>query len=157
MHSGYVALGRDEGGEILAGGGAPEGAVYEKGAFYQPTVIAGLGNDARMCQEEIFGPVLAVLPFADEDDLIAQANDSVFGLSSGIWTKDYKRAWRVGRRLDAGTVWVNTYKMFSISTPFSGIKESGIGTEKGRQGIRNYMHQKSVYWGLNEQPIPWAG
>lgn len=154
---GYVTLGKDEGGEVLTGGAAPEGAVYAKGAFYQPTVIAGLGNDARMCQEEIFGPVLAVLTFKDEDDLIAQANDSVFGLSSGIWTRDYKRAWRVGRRLEAGTVWVNTYKMFSISTPFSGIKDSGIGTEKGRHGIRNYMHQKSLYWGLNEQAIPWAG
>lgn len=155
--AGYVALGRDEGGDVLAGGSAPDGDVYEKGAFYQPTVIAGLTNEARMCQEEIFGPVLAVLPFKDEDDLVAQANDSVFGLSSGIWTRDYKRAWRIGRQLEAGTVWVNTYKMFSISTPFSGIKESGIGTEKGRHGIRNYMNQKSVYWGLNETPIPWAG
>jgi len=154
---GYVALGREEGGEVLTGGGPPDGTVFEKGAFYSPTVIAGLSNAARMCQEEIFGPVLAVLPFEDEDDLIAQANDSVFGLSSGIWTRDYKRAWRVGRRLEAGTVWINTYKMFSISTPFSGIKESGVGTEKGRHGIRNYMHQKSYYWGLNEQPIPWAG
>lgn len=152
----FVQLGLDEGGRLLAGGERPKGGLYDRGWFYRPTILAGLSNRARICQEEIFGPVLVVLTYRDEDDLIAQANDSVFGLASGIWTRDYKRAWRIARRLEAGTVWINTYKLFSISTPFSGIKESGIGTEKGRLGILQYKHQKSLYFGLNDKPMPWA-
>ena len=148
----YVKLGIDEGGRILTGGKR----LFDTGSFYAPTVIDGLDNRARLCQEEIFGPVLAVLPFEDEDRLIAEANDTVFGLAAGIWTRDYKRAWRVARRLDAGTVWINTYKLFSISTPFAGAKQSGIGVEKGRLGIQQYQQQKSLYWGLNERPLPWA-
>jgi betaine-aldehyde dehydrogenase len=101
--------------------------------------------------------VLVTMPFRDESELLAQANDSVFGLAAGIWTRDYKRAWRVARALETGTVWINTYKQFSISTPFSGIKDSGVGVEKGRLGILQYKHQKSLYWGLNEHPLPWAG
>ncbi|HVL34349.1 MAG TPA: aldehyde dehydrogenase, partial [Burkholderiales bacterium] len=152
----YVKLGLEEGGRLLAGGERPRGGLYDKGWFYPPTVIAGLENRARMCQEEIFGPVLAVLDFEDEEDLLAQANDTVFGLAAGIWTRDYKRAWRLARRLEAGTVWINTYKLFSISTPFAGAKQSGIGVEKGRLGIQQYQQQKSLYWGLNDRPLPWA-
>ncbi len=154
---GYVRMGVDEGGQVLAGGARPEGGVFEAGPYYRPTIIGGLANDARMCQEEIFGPVLAVLRFDDEEDLLAQANDSVFGLAAGLWTQDYKRAWRVARRLDTGTVWINTYKQFSITTPFTARKASGIGRDKGRMAIREYMNQKSLYWGLNDAPIPWAG
>jgi acyl-CoA reductase-like NAD-dependent aldehyde dehydrogenase len=152
----FVRLGRDEGGRVLVGGERPVGGLYDRGWFYKPTVFDGLSNGARICQEEIFGPVLVVLTFRDETDLIAQANDSVFGLAAGIWTRDYKRAWRVARALETGTVWINTYKQLSISTPFSGIKESGVGTEKGRLGILQYKHQKSLYWGMNEKPLPWA-
>jgi len=100
--------------------------------------------------------VLVVLSFRDESDLIEQANQSVYGLAAGIWTRDYKRAWRVARALETGTVWINTYKQLSISTPFSGIKESGLRTEKGRLRILQYKHQKSLYWGMNEMPLPWA-
>jgi len=152
----YVKLGLDEGGKLLTGGERPQGGIYDRGWFYKPTILGGLGNSARICQEEIFGPVLVALRFRDEADLLAQANDSVFGLAAGIWTRDYKRAWRIARRLETGTVWINTYKQFSISTPFTGIKESGMGIEKGRLGILQYKHQKSLYWGLNEKPLPWA-
>ncbi len=152
----YVALAREEGGRILCGGARPSGPEYDKGFFYLPTIIAGLTNTARTCQEEIFGPVLVVMPFRDEADLVAQANDSVYGLACGLWTRDYKKAWRLARRIEAGTVWINTYKQFSISTPFGGFRDSGLGREKGRLGIREYMQQKSLYWGLNAAPLPWA-
>jgi betaine-aldehyde dehydrogenase len=152
----YVRLGLDEGGKLRSGGARPKGGLYDKGWFYRPTILEGLSNRARICQEEIFGPVLVTIPFRDEADLIAQANDSVYGLAAGLWTRDYKRAWRMARALEVGTVWINTYKLFSISTPFCGIKESGVGVEKGRLGILQYKTQKSLYWGLNEAPLPWA-
>ena len=152
----YVQIGLDEGGQLLAGGARPTGALFDKGSYYLPTVIEGLPNSARMCQEEIFGPVLAMLPWSDEADLIAQCNDNVYGLASGIWTRDYKTVWRLGRALQTGTVWVNTYKMFSSSTPFGGVKMSGTGREKGRLGILEYMSQKSYYWGLNDAPLAWS-
>jgi acyl-CoA reductase-like NAD-dependent aldehyde dehydrogenase len=152
----YVQLGLDEGGQVLSGGKRPQGALYDQGSYYLPTIIEGLPNSARMCQEEIFGPVLALLPWSDEADLLAQCNDNVYGLASGIWTRDYKTAWRIGSALQTGTVWVNTYKMFSVSTPFGGVKLSGTGREKGRLGILEYTTQKSFYWGLNDSPMPWA-
>lgn len=152
----YVELGLSEGGRLLCGGERPTGDGRENGFFYMPTIIGGLDNDARMCREEIFGPVLAVLPFDGELDLLRRANDSVYGLAAGIWTRDYKRAWRLARALETGTVWINTYKQFSISTPFGGWKDSGVGREKGVLGIREYMQQKSLYWGLNDAPLPWA-
>jgi betaine-aldehyde dehydrogenase len=152
----YVELGRREGAEVLCGGARPTGPTLDRGFFFEPTILAGLDNRARTCQEEIFGPVLCVLPFGDEDELVAQANDSVYGLACGLWTESYRRALRVARRIQAGTVWINTYKFFSISTPFGGVKESGLGREKGRLGIQRYMRQKSLYWGLNEAPLPWA-
>ena len=153
----YVQLGLDEGGKLLTGGARPSGDSFDRGYFYQPTVFEGLGNGARLCREEIFGPVLALLPWSDEADLIAQCNDNDYGLASGIWTRDYKTALRLGRLLDTGTVWINTYKVFSISTPFGGTKQSGMGREKGKASIAEYMTQKSFYWGLNESPMPWAG
>jgi acyl-CoA reductase-like NAD-dependent aldehyde dehydrogenase len=153
----YVQIGLEEGGRVLHGGKRPEGAMFERGSYFLPTVIEGLPNSARMCQEEIFGPVLALLPWHDEADLLAQCNDNVYGLASGIWTRDYKAAWRIGGALKTGTVWINTYKLFSVSTPFGGVKLSGTGREKGRLGILEYTSQKSFYWGLNESPLPWAG
>lgn len=152
----YVDLARSEGARVLCGGAAPEGERYRDGAYYLPTVLDGLPNTSRTCQEEIFGPVLVALPYDDEDDLVRQANDSVYGLACGIWTSDARAAWRLARRIEAGTVWINTYKQFSASTPFSGWKDSGLGTEKGRDAIRAYQRQKSLYWGTSAAPLPWA-
>ncbi|MFF2937786.1 aldehyde dehydrogenase [Streptomyces mirabilis] len=152
----YVDLARSEGARVLCGGSAPEGERYQDGAYYLPTVLDGLPNTSRTCQEEIFGPVLVALPYDDEDDLVRQANDSVYGLACGIWTRDLQAAWRIARRIESGTVWINTYKQFSASTPFSGWKDSGLGTEKGRDAIRAYQRQKSLYWGTSGHPLPWA-
>ena len=145
------------GAQVLTGGRAPTGEAYDKGAYYLPTILAGVDNASAICREEVFGPVLVVLPFDDEADVIAQGNDSDYGLACGIWTRDFPRAWRIGRAIRTGTVWVNTYKQFSISTPFGGEKESGVGREKGRDGIRAYMAQKSIYTDLSGQPLAWAG
>lgn len=152
----YVALGQQEGGRLLCGGTRPADSALEAGNYYLPTILDGLNNRARICQEEIFGPVLVALPFDSEEDLIAQANDSVYALAAGIWTRNYQRAWRIGRAVQAGTVWVNTYKQFSVSTPFGGWGDAGLGREKGRLGILEYMQQKSLYLGLNAQPLGWA-
>jgi betaine-aldehyde dehydrogenase len=152
----YVELGRSEGASVRTGGARPQGELYARGNYYLPTILEGVKNTDQICQQEIFGPILVAMPFDSEEDLIAQANDSVYALAAGIWTRDYKRAWRIGRAVQAGTVWINTYKQFSISTPFGGWRDSGLGREKGRLGILQYMEQKSLYWGLNEQPLAWA-
>jgi aldehyde dehydrogenase (NAD+) len=145
-----------DGATVLCGGRVPDDAALQAGAYYLPTILTGVSNDAAICQQEIFGPVAVLMPFDDEDELVRQANDTVFGLACGIWTADFPLAWRVARAIKAGTVWINTYKQLSISTPFAGVKESGLGIEKGRDGIRSYMHQKSVYIDTSGRPIPWA-
>ncbi|PXW36061.1 UNVERIFIED_CONTAM: aldehyde dehydrogenase (NAD+) [Williamsia faeni] len=144
------------GATLLCGGAVPTEGDLAFGAYYPPTVLSGVTNAAVICQEEVFGPVAVVLPFDDERDLIEQANDSVYGLACGIWTEDYRRATRIANTISAGTVWVNTYKQFSISTPFTGLRDSGLGTEKGRDAVRQYSNQKSIYLDLSEAPLSWG-
>lgn len=136
---------RARGAEVLCGGGRPGDPRLAAGAFYLPTVLAPKDPVDPIVREEIFGPVLCALPFEDEADLVAQANDTVYGLAAGIWTRDFPRAWRIARAIAAGTVWINTYKQLSISTPFGGFKESGLGREKGIGGMRLYQQTKSIY------------
>jgi betaine-aldehyde dehydrogenase len=154
--AGYVASALEEGGRVRCGGAAPADPALESGNYYLPTIIEGLSPQARACREEIFGPVLVAMPFDDEDALVAEANDSVYGLAAGIWTSDYRRALHLAARLEAGTIWINTYKKFSIATPFGGFKESGLGREKGRQGVLAYMQQKSIYLGMETAPMGWS-
>jgi betaine-aldehyde dehydrogenase len=150
---GYVQIAQAEGGRVLIGGSAPTEPALAGGWFYLPTVIDGLSNRARACQEEIFGPVLVTLPFDDEADLIEQANDTVYGLAAGLWTGDIARAWRIARELQAGSVWINTYKQSHIATAFGGYKDSGIGREKGLHGLRLYSQVKSVFFGVQQKPL----
>jgi len=152
----FVERARAEGGRVLCGGSAPEGEPFESGAYYLPTVIEGLDYEAVSCQEEAFGPVLVAIPFKDEADLIRKSNGTAFGLACGIWTENFKKAWRTGRAVEAGSVWINTYKQSVTSTPFGGFKNSGIGREKGIEGLRLYAQVKSMFFGLHENPLPIA-
>lgn len=153
----HVARAREDGAELLCGGKVPEGEAFLQGSYYEPTILAGMENTARICRDEVFGPVLAVLSFDSEDEVISAGNNSDYGLACGIWTRNFPRAWRVGRAIKAGTIWHNTYKQFSISTPFGGERDSGMGREKGRQGLRAYMAQKSFFTDLSGVAHPWAG
>lgn len=143
-----VATAVKDGGEVRTGARRPSDAALQAGFYYEPTIISGLDPNSSLAQQEVFGPVLCAIPFDNEDDLIAQANNSEFGLAAGIWTRDSARAWRVARALEAGMVWINTYKQLSIATPFGGYKNSGIGREKGLPGLRAYQQSKSMIWGL---------
>lgn len=154
--AGFVDRAKAEGGKVLTGGAPPGDAALSEGAYYLPTIISGLSNHSEICREEVFGPVLVVLPFESEEDVIAQGNNNQYGLACGIWSTDFPGCWRMAKAINAGTVWINTYKQFSISTPFGGDKESGTGREKGRQGMLAYMLQKSIYYDLSGSPHPWA-
>ena len=154
----YVDIAQKEGATMLAGGKSPalEGA-FQKGYFFQPTIFSDVKNQMRVAQEEIFGPVVSVITFRDEDDLIKQANDTIFGLSAGIWTRDITRAHRFAKEIKAGVVWINTFNMFNAASPFGGFKQSGYGREMGKHALEMYTHVKSVWVDLSGRPIGWFG
>ena len=129
----------------VLGGGAADSNRFGSGRFVQPTVFTGVNNQMRIAREEIFGPVLSVIPFADEEEAVAIANDTVYGLAAGVWTQSMRRAILMSERLCAGTVWVNTYRAVSFMSPFGGYKRSGIGRESGQDAIYEYLQQKSVW------------
>jgi acyl-CoA reductase-like NAD-dependent aldehyde dehydrogenase len=149
----YVKVGLEEGAMLAAGGKRPTAAALGKGYFYEPTVFDQVGPQMRIAREEIFGPVLAVLEFGDDESVIAMANDVDFGLVAAVWTADMRRAHRFARALRAGTVWVNTFRQTQIAVPFGGVKLSGIGREKGLSGLEEFTEEKAVWIDLNEQPI----
>ena len=142
---GYIDIAKKEGARLLLGGGPATRAECGKGWFVEPTVFADVNNKMRIAQEEVFGPVLSVIKFKDEDEALAIANDVRFGLGAGVWTSDIGRAFRMSERIQAGTVWVNTYRAVSYMAPFGGFKDSGLGRENGIDAIRDYLQVKSVW------------
>jgi aldehyde dehydrogenase (NAD+) len=141
----YIDIARREGAQLVLGGGAATRPECGDGWFVEPTIFAGVDNRMRIAQEEVFGPVLAVLPFKDEDEAVRIANDSRYGLGAGVWTSDIGRAFRISHRIRSGTVWVNTYRAVSYLAPFGGFKDSGIGRENGIGAIEEYLDIKTVW------------
>lgn len=154
---GYVKLAVEEGGKILYGGKVPEGEEFRKGYWYMPTIIGNVTNDMRVAQEEIFGPVVVVMKFSEEEEVIRQANDTIFGLGSCIWTKDHGRAHRVSSRIRAGIVMVNCPISAFPGTPFGGYKQSGFGRELALETLNLYMETKSVVSYVGGKPLNMFG
>jgi (Z)-2-((N-methylformamido)methylene)-5-hydroxybutyrolactone dehydrogenase len=147
----------NDGAELVYGGNRPDAPELRQGWFFMPTIFDGVHNDMYLAQEEVFGPVLGVLKFHEEEELIALANQTRYGLAAGIWTNDIKRAHRVARDLKAGTVWINTYRAVSYASPFGGYKQSGYGREMGLEAIREFTQVKSVWVDLADTvPDPFA-
>src|SRR5262249_13995698 len=137
---GYVETGVAEGAKLVAGG--KRQTVGGKGYFVQATVLDQVDNRMRVAQEEIFGPVLSVIRFDDVDDAVAKANDILYGLAAGVWTRDVGKALAVPRRLQSGTVWVNAYNFYDAGMPFGGVKQSGFGRDLGPDCLDEYTHVK---------------
>lgn len=138
----FIDTARDEGATVVCGGGRPADLP---GLFVEPTIVTGVRQDMQIAQEEVFGPVLAVFPFRTENEAVALANGTGFGLAAGIWSQNVARAHRVARQLRAGTIWINTYRVFSPGAPFGGFGLSGLGRENGHEAIRDYTEQKSIW------------
>ena len=144
----YVAVAKQEGATLVAGGGRADIGTG-KGFFFQPTVFDHVTPEMTIAREEIFGPVLAAIEFGDVDEAIARANQSPYGLAAAVWTRDIKKAHYVARKLQAGTVWINTYNIFDTAAPFGGYKASGFGREMGAHALEHYTQVKSVWVDLN--------
>ena len=144
---GLIEVGKGE-ATLLAGGKARP----DKGPGYliEPTCFVDVTNDMRIAQEEIFGPVVVVIPFDDDEDAIRIANDTIYGLAAGVWTQDMRRAIRMADAIKAGTIWVNTYRAVSFMAPFGGYKQSGIGRENGQAAIHEFLQTKCVWLNLAE-------
>lgn len=151
----YVEIGKEEGASLVLGGKRPE--HVNGGYFYTPTIFEGVTNEMTIAREEIFGPVISVIRFKDEDEVIKLANETIYGLASGLWTTNLRRAHTVARRLKAGTVYVNTFSMLDSAVPFGGVKQSGFGRELGMEAMDLYTTTKSVWVDLNEQGLNWYG
>ena len=141
----YIDVAKKEGAQLAMGGGPATRPECGDGWFVEPTVFTGVKNAMRIAQEEVFGPVLSVIKFKDEDEATAIANDVRFGLGAGVWTNDIGRAIRMSERIQAGTVWVNTYRAVSYLSPFGGYKDSGLGRESGQDAIKEFLQVKSVW------------
>ncbi|MGB8655711.1 MAG: aldehyde dehydrogenase family protein, partial [Candidatus Acidiferrales bacterium] len=137
---GYLESGKEEGAKAVAGGAR----VGDKGYFVKPTVLVNTHDNMKVVQEEIFGPVVTAIPFSDASEIVPKANDTIYGLAAGIWTRDIKKAHSIAAKLRAGTVWINCYNVFDAALPFGGYKQSGWGREMGHEVLNNYTEVKSV-------------
>jgi len=149
---GYIEIGKSEGARLVTGG---KRAMGKNGFYIEPTVFADVTDDMRIAREEIFGPVMSVLSFSEESEAIARANDTEFGLSAGVFTKDLTRAHRVIAELEAGSCWINTYNLAPVEAPFGGVKQSGVGRENSKAAIEHYTQLKSVYVAMGPVEAPY--
>ena len=140
-----------EGAELLTGGRRASLRGFEGGLFYEPTILAGAKATSHIMNEEVFGPVLALTPFRDDEEVLAAANATRFGLAAGVWTRDLNRAHTMAKRLQAGTVWINTYRALTFNSPFGGYKASGLGRANGMESVDQYLQTKSVWVELSEE------
>jgi acyl-CoA reductase-like NAD-dependent aldehyde dehydrogenase len=149
----YIDIAKSEGVTTALGGSKASRPECGDGWFVEPTIFTGVKNSMRIAQEEVFGPVLSVIPFADEEEAIAIGNDVIYGLAAGVWTQNMRRAFLMAEKLQAGTVWVNTYRAVSYLSPFGGYKRSGLGRESGQEMIKEYLQTKSV-WISTAKEVP---
>lgn len=140
----YVEIAKAEGARCILGGKPARGPGIEGGQFFEPTIFADVSNAMRIAREEVFGPVLSIIGFADEDEAVSIANDTPYGLSAGVWTRDIGRMFRMSKALHVGTVWANTYRTYSYMVPFGGMKQSGIGREMGIEAVDEFLETKSL-------------
>jgi len=153
----YIDVAKSEGATPVLGGRRASAPECGEGWFVEPTIFSGVRNSMRIAQEEVFGPVLSIIPFKDEEEAIAIGNDIVYGLAAGVWTQNMRRALLMADRLRAGTVWVNTYRAVSYLSPFGGYKRSGIGRENGQEMLKEYLQVKSVWISTaSEVPNPFV-
>jgi aldehyde dehydrogenase (NAD+) len=153
----YIEIAKAEGARCLLGGKVPDDPAHASGWFVEPTIFGDVSTDMRIAREEVFGPVLSIIPFEDEDEAVAIANDSIYGLAAGLWTQDLGRALRMPDKLQAGSIWVNMYRATSYLSPFGGYKRSGIGRENGMSAIREYLQEKSIWIDTNNSiPSPFV-
>jgi aldehyde dehydrogenase (NAD+) len=153
----YIEIAKAEGATAVLGGKRPTSPDCGDGWFVEPTIFSGVHNSMRIAQEEVFGPVLSIIPFKDEEDALAIGNDIVYGLAAGVWTQNMRRALFMADRLQAGTVWINTYRAVSYLSPFGGYKRSGLGRESGQEMLKEYLQVKSVWISTaSEVPNPFV-
>jgi aldehyde dehydrogenase (NAD+) len=150
----YCQIAHQQGGELLTGGKAPDDPALAMGYYVQPTVVRAQPQD-RVCMEEVFGPFVGVSTFRDDDEVIRIANSTEYGLGGGLWTRDLQRAHRVAHAIEAGMLWINSYKRVNPGSPFGGVKSSGYGREMGFEAMHDYTDAKSVWVNVDARIPPW--
>lgn len=153
----YMQVAKADGAQLELGGQRPDAADLQDGYFFLPTLFTGCHNDMRIVQEEVFGPVITVEKFSEEDEAVQLANSTIYGLAAGFWTRDPDRIHRVAKQLRFGTVWINDFNVYFTQAPWGGYKQSGFGRELGRQGLEEYTEVKHIFQNHKPEPSGWFG